>query len=1043
LISGKNLFQALLVALLIANPSATAVAKDDKPLVIAVSTGLQPFMGKDINGDPSGMLVDLWGLWSKKVDREIEFRLYDWPGSLEAVRTSEADIHAGMFESESRQGWLDFSRPIYEVSSSLYVRADGNLLDLSNSDKSLLLGTLAGSYHEERVSQKYPNINVVRFSTPESLVKALLDGSVAAVVSEGGSFRHLSNVYGARGKILHQISERWIDDIHAGFLSTRSDIAELVDRGWRAVDANDYKKVEERWLDKDVAVNFRLKGRPLSLTPSEEAWLNKQDAITVGIMKNWVPFSFKSEAGQRVGISASVFNHINKHFGNKLILKPGEWKTLLNEVETGKLDAVLDITPSTKREPLYFFTTPYLETRHAIFGKKVKGLSFAYPDISSATIALERGFGNVHYYRDLYSDIKIIEVADTLAALQYVAEGKAEYYIGNKIVGMFAAKKGGIDNLVTPIASAKRPPIPLNIGVRKDARILRDIFQKAIDTITPEQMNNIVASAVGGESTTTFTISDEERAWLNTKQKVRIFIGSWQPYFYMEDGQPKGLGYEYVRHILTALGVDFETRHMTWAEGIENIRSLQKVDLLPTAAYSEERAKYLNFTPEYTSSPMVIVSRKNGSVITGLDDLKGMVISVENEFIMHQRLRVEQPDLQLATYPTTSNALEAVSLGQADAYVGNLAAAGYLIEKLGFGNLKIAAPAGYDVNSWAIAVRKDWPELTSLMSKYLAQMSDEEHGKLRQAALTVRFEHGIDWWTVVYWMVGITAIFSGAITIIVYWNRRLGNEVRERKIAQADLSDALKIVNDSINYASRIQRSVLPDETLFSALFKDHFILWDPRDVVGGDIYWANMWGNGVVIVLGDCTGHGVPGAFMTLITTGAMERALIETKEGKVGEFLQQIHQMVQVTLGQHGRDGESDDGMELGVCYFEPKGKSMHFASARFDLFIVEDGEVKIIKSTKSGVGYRGIPFDQTFEKHQIDLTENQSIYMTSDGLIDQVGGERARTYGKKRFKDLLLSVQDMPMSEQKEAIYQALVDYQGDQRRRDDVAVVGFRV
>jgi serine phosphatase RsbU (regulator of sigma subunit) len=274
--------------------------------------------------------------------------------------------------------------------------------------------------------------------------------------------------------------------------------------------------------------------------------------------------------------------------------------------------------------------------------------------------------------------------------------------------------------------------------------------------------------------------------------------------------------------------------------------------------------------------------------------------------------------------------------------------------------------------------------------------------------------------------------------------------INERKKAQSELTiahdklgDAMAHIEGSINYASRIQRSVLPNETLFESLFKDYFILWEPRDVVGGDIYWANMWGNGVILILGDCTGHGVPGAFMTLITTGAMDRALTDTEEGNVGEFLQHVHKMVQVTLGQHGQDGESDDGMELGVCYFLPDGSAMKFAGARFDLLMIKHEEVSVIKATKSGIGYRGIPFDQEFAEHRIELTNGHNIYMTSDGLIDQVGGERGRMFGNKRFKELLLSVQDKPMSEQKETIFQALLDYQDDENRRDDVSVIGFKV
>ena len=277
-------------------------------------------------------------------------------------------------------------------------------------------------------------------------------------------------------------------------------------------------------------------------------------------------------------------------------------------------------------------------------------------------------------------------------------------------------------------------------------------------------------------------------------------------------------------------------------------------------------------------------------------------------------------------------------------------------------------------------------------------------------------------------------------------------EIKERIQAQAKeaqahakLKEAHAVISDSIAYASRIQRSILPHETIFADYFKDYFILWEPRDVVGGDIYWAGAWGRGAVFVLGDCTGHGVPGAFMSLITTGAMGRALVEQEAGDCSGFLQHIHRVVQTTLGQNGTHGEADDGMELGVCYIAPDKNQLVFAGARLELYVIGNGEVSVAEPTKKGIGYRGISFDQTYTEHRIDTAGGQRFYLTSDGLIDQVGliaGGRRRMFGKKRFKQLLLSTRDKPMSAQKKAISQALLDHQGTETRRDDVSVIGFR-
>lgn len=136
-----------------------------------------------------------------------------------------------------------------------------------------------------------------------------------------------------------------------------------------------------------------------------------------------------------------------------------------------------------------------------------------------------------------------------------------------------------------------------------------------------------------------------------------------------------------------------------------------------------------------------------------------------------------------------------------------------------------------------------------------------------------------------------------------------------------ELEDSKRIILESIQYASRIQRAILPDISFFQQLFQDHFILWEPRDVVGGDIYWHRNWGEGNLLVLGDCTGHGIPGAFMTMIINGALDRALQSIEVGETGQLLTHMNRIVQKVLKQDRAEGESNDGMELGVLYFPPE--------------------------------------------------------------------------------------------------------------------------
>ena len=268
-------------------------------------------------------------------------------------------------------------------------------------------------------------------------------------------------------------------------------------------------------------------------------------------------------------------------------------------------------------------------------------------------------------------------------------------------------------------------------------------------------------------------------------------------------------------------------------------------------------------------------------------------------------------------------------------------------------------------------------------------------------------------------------------------------DITERKRAEQELAQAFEFISSSIEYASKIQRALLPPEDFLAEGLADHFVIWEPRDVVGGDIYWFRQINGGYLIVLTDCTGHGVPGAFMTMIATGALDRALRDHPDGDPAMLLNYFNRSVKRWLGQDQDGGESDDGMEIGVCRLTKKGRARRvtFAGARFSLFHADGKTVHEVKGDKSGIGYRRVPLDQVFTNQVINTGSKNAFYMASDGLTDQVGGGKNRMFGKRRFVQVLEDVHGMPMAEQKQYLLRIFADYQGDQARRDDLSIIGF--
>jgi PAS domain S-box-containing protein len=272
-------------------------------------------------------------------------------------------------------------------------------------------------------------------------------------------------------------------------------------------------------------------------------------------------------------------------------------------------------------------------------------------------------------------------------------------------------------------------------------------------------------------------------------------------------------------------------------------------------------------------------------------------------------------------------------------------------------------------------------------------------------------------------------------TVAVY------SDMTEIKDSEQRAAAANLLILQSLRYASRIQAAVLPARRELDTVAADHFLIWEPRDIVGGDFFSFQPIKDGYAVMVGDCTGHGVPGAFMTLIAWGLLDRMLRSADNDNPSQILTGLHRGVQSLLGQNEDQGETDDGLEAGICFIDLKKRKMTFAGARFSLWRANQNGVIEIKGDRKGLGYRRYPSEARFTDIALPFEGSDTFYLTTDGLIDQIGGPRGRSFGKRRFQELLRKNLGTPMREQEESLRQALSTYQGQQIRRDDLTVLGF--
>ncbi len=247
-----------------------------------------------------------------------------------------------------------------------------------------------------------------------------------------------------------------------------------------------------------------------------------------------------------------------------------------------------------------------------------------------------------------------------------------------------------------------------------------------------------------------------------------------------------------------------------------------------------------------------------------------------------------------------------------------------------------------------------------------------------------------------------------------------------------------KEVTDSITYAQRIQKAILPSHRLVENYLPNSFVAYLPKDIVSGDFYWVEKKDNKVFFAVADCTGHGVPGAMMSVICQNALNRVVKEFDIEKPSLILDKLNDLIEEAFSKSGSDVK--DGMDISLCTFNNTTMTLEFAAANNPLYILSNNEIKEIKATKQPIG----KFESKvpFANHEIKIEKGQSIYLFSDGIADQFGGADGKKFKYKRVKELLLSIQNRSNSEQKNAIISAFTTWKGNLEQVDDVCMMGIK-
>jgi len=727
---------------------------------------------------------------NRRLNNAIEIVPGPWEDIYADVKQRRLDALMGITPRPEREEFFHFTKPYVTVPHTIFARNDSPYLKELSDLQGRRVGVERGFFIVKVLRDNYPEVAVTEYDSTSDALDAVAKGEMDAYV-------------GNRAVAMYIIETELISNIQQyGKISETSSInaigvrkdwpifRDILQKALNSFSLEEMRTIMQEWVD------IPKSSYALLLNDEEQQWLDSKSEIRVAAMDAWPPFNFIGSDGKSAGIGSDIVAALNQRLEGKLKIVSGGWKDIYDQVKGRELDAIMDITPKPAREEFFNFTKPYLDVPHVIVAQSSATYIANEDGLVGKVLALEKGFGNVKYFKKKYPEVMIKEYRDTAHALGAVIRGEADAYAGNRGVALYLIEKELMTNLKIHGRLRKSGSI-LALGTRKDWPILRDILQKALDDITHVEYRLILGKWVSPKKgvSSEVNLSLSEKQWLAEHSVIRTALDpNWAPIEYVdEEGRYQGISTDYLKQLQKLLGIKFElVKDQSWVDMDEGFKN-GEIDLFTSLSPTPLRRESINFTDNYTKFPIAIFSGPDVPFIGDLKELKGRRVGVVKGYAAQELLAADYPDIWLVPAANAIEALEQLSRGEVDAYIGNILVTSYYIGKLGYSHIKVVGETPYRYEQ-SMGVRKDWPIFASILNKALKAIPESDKSAIYNRWIGVRYEYGFDYKLLWQVLLGVFVLFA----IFTYWNRKLSHLNQQLVIARNQEEQA-RITVESAN----------------------------------------------------------------------------------------------------------------------------------------------------------------------------------------------------------------------------------------------------
>ncbi len=791
-----------------------SIFENFKTLSIACTINTYPYSYQDKDGQLKGAVIDIWQLWSKKTGIQIEFIPDSLNACIDSVCSGKRDVLGMYSHGKDEHLCLRDVAPIFKDNIYFFWNKSISGIQTLQDLKGFKIGCVQGNGAEAYIQKNLPEAVLTVFPTNAELFDAFSKKAILVFIKRFQDALAMTKQLGLESDIdFYPEAPLYSITGYASVKKDNSTLAQAIQQGMNLINADEKALIEKKWFSVSSA--------------------KPKETLVIAIDMAYYPLTFINAQGRPAGLFVDIWRLWGEKTGQKIDFYMSDWNNAINSIKDNQADIHSGLFYRDDRAEWIGFSQPFYEAYSCFFYSSQSNENITN-DIANGfegkKIGIIRGTFTEAYAREHYPKASFV----TYTSREQLIEG-----LINREINVLLAEYLGIASLLSRLGLSGEITNhnkmlfkkQFHAGVLKENKHLLDLVNKGFDAISDVELVKIETQWIPDPEKRYYNSTEKklhltlaEQAFVKSHSTLKFgVIANFPPFFFYEANTYKGIHIDILRLITQRTGIQFESIPLPPSELDVKIKN-HDIDMLVTITDSD-RKNYVNFSNPFMDYHSVIITRTDKPFINSITALKGKKVSLLKSIKAYNLLLGNDQAIERIEKDSFVEALEAVSNGEADAYVGGNIVTTYLIQKHRLVNLRIAGLTDSPSHPYMYGVRKDYPELVGILNKAIASISKEEHDAIVQKYFHVQMDYSVINWhkilIVSEWIIGFFVLILG---ISLFWNRRLTIEIRNRKRTE----NALRLSEDALRGSEEKLSSILNEmrDAVWSLSWPDFKILY-------------------------------------------------------------------------------------------------------------------------------------------------------------------------------------------------------------------------